>query len=240
MHFQPPAVTSLTNESDVETMVLMPLMSSDEPYGLRISVSSISGKANLRRFRIGKGSSSKNYFPDFLVIARGLPVAVIEAKAPGESVEEGFREARLYASELNAVFSTGINSAQIVIATDGSTLMYGRWDQELPLGTVRISADLGRIFNPNSRSDRSFIAKCGYIPSLRRERYVDPIDRVIRAAKPPSEIHSTLIENTSRPAEVIALLRDTKPLEHQVLLIVGSVGSGKTTFIDHLEEVALP
>jgi S1 RNA binding domain/Type I restriction enzyme R protein N terminus (HSDR_N) len=304
VRFQPPKIADLKNESDVETKFLLPLMTSDEPHGLGIPISSISGKVNLRKFRIGKGSNCKIYFPDFLVVAHGLPIAVIEAKAPDESVDEGFREARLYACELNAVFSTGINSTQIVIATNGDTLAYGLWDQDVPLGTVlvsdllpqsesfrkfqlatrfaalekiatailaqtqtrqlkkprrlvggssvqqedighnsfgaTISADLGRIFNPNSRSDRSFIARFGYIPSLRRQRYVDPIDRVIRASKPPSEIHSIQIENTSKPAEVIGLLRGTTPLEHQVLLIVGSVGSGKTTFIDHLEEVALP
>lgn len=244
------------------------------------------------------------YFPDYIIVSHGLPVAIVEAKSPTEDVMEGFREARLYACELNAMFSSGINPSRVVISTNGIKLVFGYWDEDKPLEVLSIddihpysekfnklqqtagwnaleqvaadivrqirpdklkkprrlvgglsiqqedvghntfgatiSADFGKIFNPNSRDDRSFIARFGYIPSLRRTRYVDPIDRVIRASRPPSELYASKIEDTSNPKEVIDLLRGAKPLEHQVLLIVGSVGSGKTTFVDHLEEVALP
>lgn len=304
MEFCPPRLEDLQNESDVEAKLVAPLLMAPEPYGLSFSATSIQTKANIRRFRIGKGSDQKLYFPDYILVTHGLPLAVIEAKSPNENVAEGFREARLYACELNAIFPSGINPARVVIATNGAKLVFGYWDQDEPIGELSIdeiqpyseklrqlqqvagkgaleriatdivlqirpenlrkprrlvggpsvqqedvghntfgatiSADFGKIFNPSSREDRSYIARFGYIPSLRRSRYIDPIDRVIRASRPPSELHSTLIENTKNPKEVIDLLRNAKPLEHQVLLIVGSVGSGKTTFVDHLEEVALP
>ncbi|WP_122648595.1 S1 RNA-binding domain-containing protein, partial [Escherichia coli] len=51
---------------------------------------------------------------------------------------------------------------------------------------------------------------------------------------------SKLIEDTDNPKEIIEKFRGRSPLENKILLIVGSVGSGKTTFIDHLKEVALP
>lgn len=103
-----------------------------------------------------------------------------------------------------------------------------------------ISAEFAHIFNPNSQEDRVRIARDGYIPSKRRERYVDPIDRVIRASRPPSETASQSIEDTSKPHEILKVLKTPKALEHQVLLIVGSVGVGKSTFIDHLQYAALP
>ena len=103
-----------------------------------------------------------------------------------------------------------------------------------------LTASITSIFNPTTRIERAFIAKNGYIPSRRRERYVDPIDRVIRAARPPSETDVQLLEDTSRPTELIGRLRAKKDLEHKVLLLIGSVGSGKTTFVDHLCERALP
>jgi hypothetical protein len=103
-----------------------------------------------------------------------------------------------------------------------------------------ISAEFAHIFNPSTIEDRVRIAREGYVPSRRRERYVDPIDRVIRAARPPSEVASRPFEDTARPQELFEALKAPKQLEHQVLLIVGSVGVGKTTFIDHLQHVALP
>jgi hypothetical protein len=304
MEFVIPPVTDLRNESDVEAKLIMPLLTALEPTGLSIAVQNIQTKANIRRFRIGKGTELKSYYPDYIIVFRGLPVAVIEAKAPGEDLMEGFREARLYACELNAVFPSKINPLGVVIASNGTQVAVGRWDQGQPtvlldlvdlrpycekfeslqqiagrralqeyadvaMRSIRpeylkkprrlvggmaiqqedvghntfgatIAADFASIFNPSSREDRSYIARNGYIPSLRRIRYVDPIDRVIRAARPASEIDATQIEDSSKPKEVIDLLKSSKQLEHQVLLIVGSVGSGKTTFVDHLEEVALP
>jgi hypothetical protein len=229
---------------------------------------------------------------------------VIEAKAPNESVEEGYRQARLYAHELNALYPAGFNPVRIIIASNGKEFWYGFADAAMPVAKALVS-DLGpysphiaalqesmswttlfayakklaldlrpdglfktrrlvggagfqneevgqntfgatitssitSIFNPSSKADRSFIAKNGYIPSRRRERYVDPIDRVIRAARPPSETDAQLLEDTSRPKELIGRISGKSSLEHKVLLLIGSVGSGKTTFVDYLQEVALP
>lgn len=304
MTFELPTMEDLKNESDVEAKLIMPLLTSTEPYGFGVSISSIQTKANIRRFMIGKGSDQKLYFPDFLIITKGFPTIVVEAKPPGHDILDAFREARLYAHELNAVFPSGLNPLRLVLAINGEQLAYGYWDQSSPIyllnldelrpssekfsaiqkacsksslekvsaeiqshikpNTLKkprrlvggasiqqeevghssfgatISADFGRIFNPVTRDDRRFIARFGYIPSLRRMRYVDPIDRVIRASRPHSEVYATEIENSGKPQEVIDALRNFKSLEHQVLLIVGSVGSGKTTFVDYLEEVALP
>ncbi|MDN0122133.1 S1 RNA-binding domain-containing protein [Yersinia aleksiciae] len=101
-------------------------------------------------------------------------------------------------------------------------------------------SEYGNIFNPNSLNDRKFIAREGYISSRRRDRYTKPIDKIIRAAQPLSTSDSQLIDDTENPKEIIDKLRGRSPLENKVILIVGSVGSGKTTFIDHLKEVALP
>jgi hypothetical protein len=105
---------------------------------------------------------------------------------------------------------------------------------------ANISTDFSHIFNPRSLPDRAKIARDGYIPSRRRDRYVDPIDKVIRASAPPSETRSRTLEDTSKPVEIVKSLRAGRALEQQVLLLLGSAGAGKTTFVDHLKEVALP
>jgi energy-coupling factor transporter ATP-binding protein EcfA2 len=297
-------ISGLNNESDVEQKFLYRFLTEAQPVGLGLPDAVIQTKANLRRFAIGKGTEQKLYYPDYLVVLLGLPVLVIEAKAPSESVDEGYRQARLYAHELNALFQPGMNPTKFVIASNGIELWYGYADHVDPLSRALV-ADLGAyspdvatlhdliswrklaayaqtlsetvkpdglfkprrmvggaeaqneeagqntfgatltasvhaVFNPTTRAERSFIAQHGYIPSRRRERYIDPIDRVIRAARPPSETDVQVLDDTAKPSELIGRLKNKNDLEHKVLLLIGSVGSGKTTFIDHLHQVALP
>lgn len=304
MIFQKPEKAALQNESDVEQKLLYPLLVAESPGGLGYSPIDIYTKSNLRKFSIGKGSEQKAYFPDYVLARGGIPFAVIEAKSPSSGVDEAYREARLYASELNSLYRSGISPVKYIIASDGMSLVAGYADQSLykysisfdeidvynesfsrfcdefsqnstnahlklityqirprrywkprkQVGGISIqreevgmnsfgatlSSDFAHIFNPQSNRDRSFIAKNAYIPSKRRERYIDPIDRVIRAAKSPSEAYSKTIENSADPEELIRKLRGGKSLEHKVLLIVGSAGAGKSTFVDHLQVVALP
>jgi energy-coupling factor transporter ATP-binding protein EcfA2 len=297
-------IDDLKNESDVEQKFLYKFLTVEQPHGLELPSSTIQTKTNLRRFSIGKGTETKLYYPDYVVVMFGLPLLVIEAKAPTESVEEGYRQARLYAHELNALFAVDLNPTRFIIASNGVELWYGYSDQAEPLSKAAVAslgayssdiaklqeliswkklstyaaslseivrpdslfkprrlvggsgfqneevgqntfgatltASISAIFNPTTRAERTFIAKNGYIPSRRRERYVDPIDKVIRAARPPSETDAQLLEDTAKPTELISRLKNTSALEHKVLLLIGSVGSGKTTFVDHLREVALP
>src|ERR1700730_15042043 len=96
-----PKESELSNESDVEQKLIYPLLIAPKPYGFGITPSSIHTKANIKRFKIGKGNSEKLYYPDYLLVYGGLPLVVIEAKSPGENLTEAFREARLYSHELN-------------------------------------------------------------------------------------------------------------------------------------------
>jgi Type I restriction enzyme R protein N terminus (HSDR_N) len=304
MTFELPRLTDLQTESDVEQKLIFPFLVADQPFGLGISPSEILTKKDIRRLSIGKGKQRKSYFPDYLILIGGLPLVVIEAKDPNADLDEGFREARLYAAEVNAIFQPGLNPLTTVVAINGNRLLAGVWDhskpqismnypeftvssekmaalhamvdrdalqkefaalsgsikpkrlwkprrmnggpasqdEEIPHNTfgVTISAEFAHIFNPTTIEDRVRIARTAYIPSKRRERYVDPIDKVIRASRPPSETSSLLIEDTASPREILQKLEAPKQLEHQVLLIVGGVGVGKTTFIDHLQYVALP
>lgn len=68
---------------------------------------------------IDKGKNRHYYFPDYVVSLRGLPVMVVEAKAPNESLNVGYDEARLYALELNSEFSHGCNTCKYVVAANG-------------------------------------------------------------------------------------------------------------------------
>jgi len=261
-------------------------------------------KANIRRLEIGKGSDRKLYYPDYIVVLAGLPVLVVEAKVPGEPIERGLRDARLYAAELNALFPSGINPCSRVVACNGSELQSAPVDtaepdirlthgdisasnskfaqlidacrravlqehadcirkrfrkpqyrralnfvggatfqnQELASNTfgATIVGDYGHIFSPRTREDRALIAREAYVPSLRRQRYIEPIDRLIRAAVMPATAQLPTFGDTSTPFELSSAFRERRNLETQILLLVGSVGSGKSTFIDYASLVALP
>ena len=135
-------IDGLNNESDVEQKFLYGLLTEALPLGLELPSSVIQTKANLRRFAIGKGTETKLYYPDYVIVMFGMPLVVIEAKAPTESVEEGYRQARLYAHELNALFVAGLNPTKFIVASNGTELWYGHADQADPLSKALV-ADLG-------------------------------------------------------------------------------------------------
>ena len=116
-------IVELITESDVEQKLIWPLLTAMFPDGFGLFAPDIVTKLSIRRLTIGKGSSRKLYFPDYMIVLAGLPVLVIEAKAPGESVEQGLDEARLYGNELNCIFPSSINPCVRVLSCNGDTIM---------------------------------------------------------------------------------------------------------------------
>jgi hypothetical protein len=126
-------LSALQSESDVEQKFIYPLLTNDEPHGLGIDPSAVLTKPHIRRFVIGKGASKKSYFPDYIVAIGGFPIVIVEAKRPGEDLAEAYNEARLYASELNAIYPHGINPVSRIIATDGGKFICGPSDINQPV-----------------------------------------------------------------------------------------------------------
>jgi len=298
------ALADLITESDVEQKLLWPLLTGPAPTGLGLLASDVVTKPSIRRLEVGKGASRKLYFPDYIAVLAGLPLLVLEAKAPGESVQQALAEARLYGNEINALFPTRINPCFRVLACNGGELasaaidtaepdfLIGHSDlsvtnpafsrllelvqrtalqehvnsirrslrkhvykrpaslvggsafqnEELPPNTfgATIAGDYKHIFNPQTTSERAYVVRGAYIRSLRRQRYVEPIDRLIRGVVMPSTTGITVLRDTGDPRELTTALRERKQLENQVLLLIGSVGVGKSTFVDYLQVVALP
>lgn len=299
-----PKVEDLQNESDVEQKLIYPILTTQKPQGLGLSHSHIKTKSNIKSFQIGKRKNKKVYFPDYIIVMSGLPIVIIEAKPPSDDLDEAYREARLYAIEINANFPHSLNPATKIICTNGQRFISGHWDTDKPtydlvldqlhpgnidffnfieefnteqlqsiassllhkltpnrffkptrlLGGLSVrneeigsntfgnalALDYRHLFNPTSRDERAHIVKNAYIPSKRRDRYIEPIDKVVRAAASPAETNAREIQNTGKPSPIIDALRKGNNIEHQILLLVGSVGSGKSTFVDYLREAALP
>lgn len=294
----------ILTESDVEQKFVLPLLINKSPLGLDYTFSDFKTKRDIRKIKIDKGNSSKYYFPDYAIIHSGLPLLIIEAKKPGEDLMEAYREARLYALEINAQFPSKINPCHKIIVTDGKTTLAGYWDSEDILykinfsdvnavnpnffefsnfvsrkvvfkygdliltkirGTRRysrplslmggktvqneelkpngfgstISLEFKYLFNPESFEERKNIVKNAYVKTKRLLKHVDPIEKVIKATIPLSSREITAVKDTSQPTEIITKFANKNILKNQLLLLVGSVGSGKSTFTDYLKEVAL-
>lgn len=300
----PPDPSSLVTEADVEQKVLWRILTLPPPHGLGLPPEFVFCKPSIRRFDIGKGSSAKLYFPDFVVPILGFPLLIVEAKAPGEDLDAASVEARLYATELNSKYPPGLNPCAYCVVSDGLTTQLRSWDSTEPLCVFTLAEanpasvtyatfvdtlaqnqlrahaaeinrkirprrydrpvnliggtsarderieynDFGKVltsrfqhlFNPNTWEDRKRIAREAYVASRRRTRYVDEIDHIIKVSAPPSVTEATLIEDTSKPVEIAERMSVPQELRNKILLLIGAVGSGKSTFVDYLQEIGLP
>jgi len=132
-------------ESAVEQKYIYPLLSGREYLEIRPSL--IHPQAKIDGIFIGKGSEKKRYAPDHLVYASGYPVLVCEAKKPSVDVRVGFREAQLYAHQINSRYPADINPLKHVMATNGRDIVVGSWNSD----QLQFSASCGDI-TPESQS----------------------------------------------------------------------------------------
>ncbi|MGB2679460.1 MAG: type I restriction enzyme HsdR N-terminal domain-containing protein [Candidatus Acidiferrum sp.] len=119
----------LQTESDVEQKVVYPLLTGTQ-Y-LAIPEGSIYTKQYLSPTQLDKASGKQlGYYPDYTIWICGFPAMVVEAKAPDVAVEEGYRDASLYARHLNQVYRTNLNPCRFILSCNGQTLLCGYWDCE--------------------------------------------------------------------------------------------------------------
>jgi hypothetical protein len=296
-------VEELITEGDVELKVITPLLLTPEPIGLGFENSNIQSKISLRKLQIDKGSKSQLYYPDFLINVNGIPLIIIEAKKPDEDLKEAFRQASLYAGEINRFFKKNVNPCELIIASDGKQLYAGTWDSGEPAfiipveewlttndsfgsflsffsyssiknkaGDARkkirteasfknplsllggkyiqnqsinntfgetISIRYQHLFNPNEESERKDIVRNAYVRVTKHQSHVEPIDRLIRKKIRPAIEESNEILDNEKPNELISKFKNAHDYNNQVILLIGSVGSGKSTFSTYLKEVAL-
>jgi len=136
------SVGAEATEGDVETLVVLPLLTRGELLGIELSA--VRSKEGISARDIGKGSKRKiGYIPDFCAYKHSLPVLVIEAKSPAADVVQAYAEARLYAGEINRSFPPGVNPCSRVLASNGVALLAGYWDAEPQLTTDLESIHVG-------------------------------------------------------------------------------------------------
>lgn len=276
-------------ESDVEMKIIYPLLKSRMPEGLGIEEYNIQTKSSLKKILIDKGANSKLYYPDFAITISGIPLMIVEAKKPNEDLQEAYRQACLYANEINREYPTNINPCRYIIACDGLNLYAGQHDSspeyQIPIqkwvltdvdfdaflenfnltklssqaiafrnriGTdikfknpisllggkkIRnqeasntfgdnISIQYRHLFNPNQEVEKKDVVENAYVKQSKIEAQVLPINNILN-------------KKISIDNDLTTTLQSYRELNNQVLLLIGSVGSGKSTFTTYLKEVAL-
>lgn len=94
------------------------------------------------------------------------------------------------------------------------------------------------IFDPQTEDDRSVIVENAYIPSEKREQHIDPIYKEIRKFEMPNQERYIPIA-TKEPTELVQKISkrvEEKVESYSLMLLIGNVGSGKTTFIRYFKK----
>lgn len=94
------------------------------------------------------------------------------------------------------------------------------------------------IFDPETEEDRLLIVENAYISSAKREQHIEPIYKEIRKFELPSVKNTTPLA-TSNPKELVQTFTqriDERNEAYSLILLIGTVGSGKTTFVRYFKQ----
>lgn len=98
-----------------------------------------------------------------------------------------------------------------------------------------------KIFDPETEEERAIIVENAYITSAKREQHTEPMYKEIRKFELPS-IKNTIPLATNEPTELVQKISqrvEQKNDVYSLLLLIGNVGSGKTTFVRYFQKVFL-
>jgi len=86
----------LTNEASVETFFVNRMLAD-----LGIPDKAVRTKTSIETVKLSRGSKKYNYRPDYLVLVKGKPVLVIDAKSPEEKIEDHIEQCAHYCLVIN-------------------------------------------------------------------------------------------------------------------------------------------
>ncbi len=120
---------NLKNEASVEKNFVDRLLT-DLGYG----DNDIRTKTSLKEIKVGKGSKSELYKPDYILLDKKVPVVVVDAKDTKEDIDDWTLQCSSYCLELNKKFD--YNPVRYYIISNGLRTSVYKWDQEKPLLTL--------------------------------------------------------------------------------------------------------
>jgi type I restriction enzyme M protein len=118
--------STLNNEAAVEKNFLDRLLAD-----LGYQDTDILPKTSIKALKVGKGSKSDRYKPDYVILSHGVPVIIIDAKSPDEDLHDWTSQCSSYCLELNKRFE--YNPVIFFMLSNGLQTDVYRWDQAEPL-----------------------------------------------------------------------------------------------------------
>lgn len=88
-------------------------------------------KAALRELKVGKGSKSALYKPDYIVLANGMPTVVVDAKATTETISAYEQQCSSYCLEINKAYDH--NPVKYYLLSNGIKTALYQWDAQKPI-----------------------------------------------------------------------------------------------------------
>lgn len=122
----------LSNEASVESFFVLRLLAM---LGYRDG--EIRTKNAIDELRVGKGRKKEPYRPDFLLICKGKPRWIIDAKSPGENPDDFTEQGAGYCLAVNMKFDE--NPVHYYMLTNGFLTRVHRWDKEQPVLSLRFA-----------------------------------------------------------------------------------------------------
>lgn len=104
-----------------------------------------------------------------------------------------------------------------------------------------LSFEYGGILIPDTEEEYKAIVQNAYVHSKRKEHQVEPILKVIRKARLPAIDEAEKISSDNLEPFISGVERIVgNNKANSLILLIGSVGSGKSTFIRYLQNVSVP
>lgn len=174
--------------------------------------------------------------PEIELLARSVSVLDAEFERFVDLV--GVRAVRAAAQEVSKLATKQTSFVKPTSLIGGKTVV------EETIGEnsfgANISVEYRHLFNPESTAEREAVVRNAYVPSKRRMSHVGSIDKIIRASVPPHVRDAVSIFDLEKPREITDQLRQIVSARNEMCLLIGSVGSGKSTFTDYLRIEGLP
>ena len=122
--------SNLTNEASVENWFVDRLV---DYLGFEEEDTLL--KTSIREFKVGQGSRSFLYKPDYVLLVNGFPTVVIDAKHPDECIDDWTSQCSSYCLELNKLYE--YNPVEYFLLTNGLLTKVYKWDLAKPSIEIR-------------------------------------------------------------------------------------------------------
>lgn len=122
-------LADMRNEAGVEAHFMLPLLKQLGYYPSDMML-----KEAISALPVGQGRRKVIYRPDAILLSDGIPAVVVDAKGPGESLQDWESQCASYCLEINKLYD--YNPVQFFVLTNAAKTQIYRWDRSNAFLTV--------------------------------------------------------------------------------------------------------